>query len=95
LKYEGYISRQNSQIAQFKKLEGWRIPDDFEYRDISGLRRESREKLAATRPVSVGQASRISGVSPADISALMVILRGRSAAGAQAADAVTGPTGGE
>ncbi len=78
LKYEGYISRQNSQIQQFKKLESWRIPDDFEYADIGGIRRESREKLAAARPVSLGQASRISGVSPADIAALMVILRGRS-----------------
>ena len=78
VKYAGYISRQNSQIDQFKKLENWRIPDDFDYRGLGALRRESREKLQQARPVSLGQASRISGVSPADVSALMVILRGRS-----------------
>ena len=78
VKYEGYIARQNSQIAQFKKLENWRIPPDFEYRDLGSMRRESREKLDAARPVSLGQAARISGVSPADISALMVVLRGRT-----------------
>jgi tRNA uridine 5-carboxymethylaminomethyl modification enzyme len=78
LKYEGYISRQNAQIQQFKKLESWRIPEDFEYAAVGGIRREAREKLGAARPVSLGQASRISGVSPADIAALMVILRGRS-----------------
>jgi tRNA uridine 5-carboxymethylaminomethyl modification enzyme len=85
LKYEGYIARQTSQIAQFKKLESWRIPNDFEYTDIGGIRRESREKLDAARPVSLGQASRISGVSPADIASLMVILRGRTRARGQQA----------
>lgn len=79
LKYEGYIARQNAQIEQFKRLEAWKIPPGFDYEQAAGLKRECREKLAAIQPASLGQASRISGVSPADISALMVILRGMSA----------------
>ena len=76
LKYEGYIARQNAQIEQFKRLESWKIPSDFDYAQVTGLKRECREKLMSIRPLSLGQASRVSGVSPADISTLMVILRG-------------------
>ena len=76
LKYEGYIARQNAQIEQFKRLEAWKIPAGFDYERAAGLKRECREKLAAVQPASLGQASRISGVSPADISALMALLRG-------------------
>lgn len=74
IKYEGYISRQMKQVEQFKKMENKRIPYDIDYNDISSLRLEARQKLIAYKPVSVGQASRISGVSPADISVLLVYL---------------------
>lgn len=74
IKYEGYIQRQNTQIEQFKKLEKYTIPEDFDYSTATGLREEAKEKLSKIRPVSIGQASRISGVSPADISVLMVLL---------------------
>jgi tRNA uridine 5-carboxymethylaminomethyl modification enzyme len=77
IKYEGYIRRQDAQVAQFRKLEAWKISEDFDYDSISVLAREAREKLARIRPRSLGQASRISGVSPADISVLMVILKAR------------------
>ena len=77
LKYEGYIRRQESQVKQFKKLEGKRIPDDLDYKEIKGLRREALQKLDQLRPVNIGQASRISGVSPADISVLLVYLEQR------------------
>ncbi len=79
VKYEGYISRQNAQIAQFKRLEGWVLPPDFDYDNVTGVRREAREKLARIRPRSLGQASRIAGVSPADVAVLMVILRQKTA----------------
>lgn len=74
LKYEGYISRQLKQVEQFKKLEKKRIPEDINYDDVYSLRLEAKQKLQAVRPVSIGQASRISGVSPADISVLLVYL---------------------
>ena len=74
IKYEGYINRQMHQVDQFKKLEGKRIPDTIDYMDIPSLRIEARQKLLQIRPSSVGQASRISGVSPADISVLLVYL---------------------
>ncbi len=77
LKYEGYIRRQESQVKQFKKLEGKRISDDLDYKEIKGLRREALQKLDQLRPVNIGQASRISGVSPADISVLLVYLEQR------------------
>lgn len=74
IKYEGYIRRQLSQIAKFKKLENRRIPPSFVYARISGLSREALEKLTRVRPSSIGQASRISGVTPAAISLLLVAL---------------------
>ncbi len=77
IKYAGYIRRQQAQIEQFRRLEHMRLPDDFDYATASGLRLEAREKLQKIRPVSLGQASRIAGVSPADISVLMVLLEQR------------------
>ncbi|MDI9508301.1 MAG: tRNA uridine-5-carboxymethylaminomethyl(34) synthesis enzyme MnmG [Clostridiales bacterium] len=74
IKYEGYILRQERQVIQHKKLENKRIPEDFDYSKVLSLRIEARQKLEKYRPVSIGQASRISGVSPADISVLMVYL---------------------
>ncbi len=74
IKYDGYIQRQQRQIHQFKKLENFRIPDTFDYASVRGLKTEAREKLAKIRPNSIGQASRLPGVSPADISILTVIL---------------------
>ena len=74
IKYEGYISRQLKQVEHFKKLENKIIPDFINYDDISGLRKEAQQKLKKFAPRSIGQASRISGVSPADISVLLVYL---------------------
>ena len=74
IKYDGYIQRQQRQIDQFKKLENLRIPDTFNYVDVRGLKTEAREKLEKIRPASIGQASRLPGVSPADVSILMVML---------------------
>ena len=74
LKYDGYIKRQKSQVEHFKKLEKKRIPADINYEDIHNLRKEARQKLSEIRPENIGQASRISGVSPADISVLMIYL---------------------
>ena len=78
IKYEGYIRRQLRQVEQFKKLENKRIPDDIDYNNINSLRIEAKQKLSEIKPLSVGQASRISGVSPADISVLLVYLTGGS-----------------
>lgn len=74
LKYEGYIQKQDRQVVQFKKLEEKRIPEGIDYTDIQGLRLEAVEKLKSVRPMSIGQASRISGVNPADIAVLHVYL---------------------
>lgn len=74
IKYEGYIERQIRQVEQFKKMEKRMIPENIRYEDISGIRIEARQKLAKHRPVSIGQASRIQGVSPADISVLLVYI---------------------
>lgn len=74
IKYEGYLLRQAKQVEQFKKLESKKLPADIDYDDVSSLRIEARQKLNKLRPVSIGQASRISGVSPADISVLLVYL---------------------
>lgn len=77
IKYEGYIRRQLQQVAQFKKLEGRKLDPEFDYTKISGLRKEAVQKLNLYKPMSIGQASRISGVSPADISVLLVYLTGK------------------
>ncbi len=77
IKYDGYIKRQQRQVEQFKKLEDKRIPDDINYNEVHSLRIEARQKLNEIRPSSIGQASRISGVSPADISVLLVYLQSR------------------
>ena len=74
LKYEGYIKRQLRQVEHFKKLEGKKIPENIDYDQVHSLRLEAKQKLKEIRPLSVGQASRISGVSPADISVLLVYL---------------------
>lgn len=78
IKYDGYIRRQMKQVEQFKKLEQKKLPEDIDYEDVGSLRIEARQKLEAYKPVSIGQASRISGVSPADISVLLVYLESRS-----------------
>jgi tRNA uridine 5-carboxymethylaminomethyl modification enzyme len=75
IKYAGYINRQEVQVEKFKKMEKIKIPFDFDYRKIPGLSREVQEKLTAIRPVSLGQASRISGITPAALSILMVYLK--------------------
>ena len=74
IKYEGYITRQQKQVENFKKIESKKIPNDIDYEVVPSLRIEARQKLEALRPLSIGQASRISGVSPADISVLLVYL---------------------
>ena len=74
IKYDGYIRRQLNQVAQFKKLEEKRIPETIDYNKVPSLRTEARQKLAQIQPISIGKASRISGVSPADISVLLVYL---------------------
>ena len=78
LKYEGYISRQMRQVEQFRKMESRKIPSWVDYEQVPSLRLEARQKLIAYRPVSLGQASRISGVSPADVSVLLVYLENHS-----------------
>ena len=74
MKYDGYIQRQMRQVEQFQKLENKKIPESLDYNEVPSLRTEARQKLTAVRPLSIGQASRISGVSPADISVLLVWL---------------------
>ena len=75
IKYAGYIDKQIKQVEGFKKLENKKIPKNIDYNKVSGLRNEARQKLISYSPVSIGQASRISGVSPADISVLLVYLK--------------------
>ena len=74
VKYEGYIQRQQKQVEEFRRMESHRLPPGLDYASIQGLRLEAREKLAAVQPLDLGQAARISGVSPADIAALMIYL---------------------
>ena len=74
IKYEGYISQQIKQVEQFQKLENRLLPEEIDYERIQGLRLEARQKLNAIRPRSIGHASRITGVSPADISVLLIYL---------------------
>lgn len=75
VKYSGYITRQNEKIQQFKKMENMRIPDDIIYRNVDGISLEAKEKLALIKPISLGQASRISGVKPSDITNLLYYIR--------------------
>ena len=77
IKYAGYLARQEKQVVEFRREEARAIPEDIDYRAITGLRLEAQEKLSAIRPVSVGQAGRISGVSPADIAVLLIYLEQR------------------
>jgi tRNA uridine 5-carboxymethylaminomethyl modification enzyme len=74
IKYEGYINRQLAEVARQERLESKPLPTDLDYKQITGLRLEAAQKLAAQRPMTVGQAARISGVSPADISVLLIYL---------------------
>lgn len=74
IKYEGYIARQRAQVNEMLRLEGKKIPENIDYNDVYGLRLEAREKLDKVRPTDIGQASRISGVSPADVSVLLIYL---------------------
>lgn len=73
-KYEGYIAKSMQQVERMKRMEDKKIPDTINYDDVSGLATEAREKLKKVRPLSVGQASRISGVNPADVSILLVFI---------------------
>ena len=75
IRYDGYIKRQLMQVEQFKKLETKKLPEDFDYSQIAGLRLEARQKLNKVKPQNVGQASRISGVSPADVSVLLIYFK--------------------
>ena len=74
IKYAGYLARQEKQVAEFKKEESRLLPGDIDYNAIAGLRLEAREKLQQIRPMSIGQAGRISGVSPSDIAVLLIWL---------------------
>ena len=74
IKYEGYIRRELAEVERAAKLEEKKLPEDIDYTAISGLRLEAAEKLTAVRPMNIGQASRISGVSPADVSVLLIYL---------------------
>jgi tRNA uridine 5-carboxymethylaminomethyl modification enzyme len=74
IKYEGYINRQQAQVNEMLRLENKHIPEDIDYNDVYGLRLEAIEKLNKIRPTNIGQASRISGVSPADVSVLIIYL---------------------
>ena len=79
IKYEGYIKMQKAQVEGFKKLENKLLPQTIDYNELKGLRIEARQKLNKFKPYSVGQASRISGISPADISVLLIYLEQRKA----------------
>ena len=83
VKYEGFITRQNQMVARQKKLESYRIPDEFQYQGISGLSHEVVQKLEEIRPVTLGQAGRISGITPSAISLIMLLIEksGRRTAG--------------
>ncbi|MCX6160429.1 MAG: hypothetical protein NTV87_03705 [Ignavibacteriae bacterium] len=76
IKYDGYIKRQNDQIDHFNKNEGLRIPPEFKYERIKSLSTEALDKLKKIRPASIGQASRIAGVNPSDVSAILIYMRG-------------------
>jgi tRNA uridine 5-carboxymethylaminomethyl modification enzyme len=80
IKYQGYVNRQTEMVERFQKIENIRLPDDMDYLQISGLSNEVREKLTRIRPRSLGQASRISGITPAAISLLSIYLKKRKRA---------------
>jgi len=84
IKYKGYIDRQQRQLDELTRMENHLIPEDIDYSALQGLRLEARQKLGAVRPLSLGQAARISGVSPADAAALMIYLKGQAVAAANA-----------
>ena len=90
VKYEGYIARQKHQVEQAEKLDGVKLPADIDYMAVENLSKEAREKLSRIRPETLGQASRMGGVSPADISVLLIILeaRRRSRRGGKHSDSV-------
>ena len=90
IKYAGYIERQEFEVEKFKTLEHKGIPDVFDYSTVPSLRLEARQKLAKIRPATIGQAARISGVSPADISILMVCLKRWGANGSKDLELSTG-----
>lgn len=79
LKYAGYLEREREMVEKMQRMEAWRFPEGFDYASVTSITREAREKLGRIRPDTLGQASRISGVSPADVSALMVLLRSKPA----------------
>ena len=86
-RYEGYIAKQANQVERARRLEGWALPEDWDYAGLTGLRLEAREQLARHRPSTVGQAARLQGVNPADISVLLVELeRYQRRSGAEARD---------
>ncbi len=74
VKYDGYIKRQERQVAELRRMEGRALPPGLDYASIHGIRLEARQKLAQRKPLNLGQAGRISGVSPADLAALMIYL---------------------
>ena len=78
LRYAGYIERQERQVKQFKKVEARRLPEDIDYRSIRSLRLEAQQKLNQFKPANIGQASRLAGVTPADVSVLLVWLESRN-----------------
>ena len=90
IKYAGYIERQELEVEKFKTLEDKSIPDAFDFSTVPSLRLEARQKLSKIRPATIGQAARISGVSPADISILMVCLKRWGAANGQNASITNG-----
>ena len=90
VKYAGYIERQELEVEKFKSLEDKTIPDAFDFSTVPSLRLEARQKLAKIRPATIGQAARISGVSPADISILMVCLKRWGATNGQSASIPSG-----
>ena len=75
IKYEGFLRKQDATIERAKRLESYKLPDDINYEEIPGLLAESKEKLSSVRPLTIGQASRISGVTPADVAVLLVYLQ--------------------
>ena len=75
IKYEGYIRKQQLEAESYLKFESYKLPEDFDYMSLEGLRIEARQKLNAVKPLTIGQASRISGVNPSDISILILLLK--------------------